>query len=79
MDNAYKEKQKEYFKRYSKENLRRISLNLNLNKDKDILEAIEREDPQNIQRGIKNLIRKGITYQKFTEKLSKRKIGRAHV
>ena len=60
MDSAYKEKQKEYFKRYSKENLRRISLNLNLNKDKDILEAIEREDPDNIQRGIKTLIRKAI-------------------
>ena len=57
MDKDYKEKQKEYFKRYSKENLRRISLNLNLNKDKDILEAIEREDPDNIQRGIKTLIR----------------------
>ena len=61
MDNAYKEKQKEYFKRYSKENLRRISLNLNLNKDKDILEAIEREDPDNIQRGIKTLIRRSLT------------------
>ena len=61
MDNAYKEKQKEYFKRYSKENLRRISLNLNLNKDKDILEAIEREDPDNIQRGIKTLIRRSLS------------------
>lgn len=61
MDNAYKQKQKEYFKRYSKENLRRISLNLNVNKDKDILEAIEREDPDNIQRGIKTLIRRSIS------------------
>lgn len=61
MDKDYKEKQKEYFKRYSKENLRRISLNLNLNKDKDILEAIEREDPDNIQRGIKTLIRRSLS------------------
>lgn len=61
MDNAYKQKQKEYFKRYSKENLRRISLNLNVNKDKDILEAIEREDPDNIQRGIKTLIRRSLS------------------
>ena len=71
MDNAYKEKQKEYFKRYSKENLRRISLNLNLNKDKDILEAIEREDPDNIQRGIKKLIRKGIVYNQEIDYLVK--------
>ena len=61
MNKDYKEKQKEYFKRYSKENLRRISLNLNLNKDKDILEAIEREDPDNIQRGIKTLIRRSLS------------------
>lgn len=71
MDNAYKEKQKEYFKRYSKENLRRISLNLNLNKDKDILEAIEREDPDNIQRAIKKIIRKGIVYNQEIDYLAK--------
>ena len=61
MDKDDTEKQKESFKRYSKENLRRISLNLNLNKDKDILEAIEREDPDNIQRGIKTLIRRSLS------------------
>lgn len=51
---------KEYFKEYSSKYLKRISLNLNKEKDKDILEAIEREDPDNIQRAIKKLIRKAI-------------------
>lgn len=51
---------KEYFKEYSSKYLKRISLNLNKEKDKDILEAIEKEDPDNIQRAIKKLIRKAI-------------------
>ena len=45
---------------YLKNNYRRISLNLNNVKDRDILEAIGKEDPHNIQRGIKRLIRKSI-------------------
>lgn len=55
---------KEYFKEYSSKYLKRISLNLNKEKDKDILEAIEREDPDNIQRAIKKLIRKAIEESK---------------
>lgn len=55
---------KEYFKEYSSKYLKRISLNLNKEKDKDILEAIEREDPDNIQRAIKKLIRKAIKESK---------------
>lgn len=51
---------KETQREYLKNNYRRISLNLNNVKDRDILEAIEREDPHNIQRGIKKLIRKAI-------------------
>lgn len=55
---------KEYFKEYSSKYLKRISLNLNKEKDKDILEAIKREDPDNIQRAIKKLIRKAIEESK---------------
>lgn len=51
---------KETQKEYLKNNYRRISLNLNNVKDRDILEAIVKEDPHNIQRGIKKLIRKSI-------------------
>ena len=49
-----------YHKRYNQENSRRISLILNKKKDKDIIEAIERESPDNIQAGVKSLIRRAI-------------------
>ena len=50
----------QYFKAYGEKYLKRISLNLNKEKDKDILEAINKEDPGNIQRAVKKLIRKAI-------------------
>lgn len=53
---------KEYYKEYNKKNLKRISLNLNKCTDYDIIKAIEQESPDNIQAGVKSLIRKGIEY-----------------
>lgn len=50
----------EYFKQYNKSNLTRISLNLSNTKDQDILQAIKRESPDNIQAGVKSLIRRAI-------------------
>lgn len=53
---------KDYFKDYSKKNLKRVSLNLSNTRDQDIIQAIETESPDNIQAGVKSLIRKGIKY-----------------
>lgn len=53
---------KDYFKDYSKKNLTRVSLNLNNLNDQDIIKAIKQESPDNIQAGVKSLIRKGIEY-----------------
>lgn len=53
---------KEYYKQYNKKYLKRISLNLNKSTDQDIIKAIEQESPDNIQAGVKSLIRKGIEY-----------------
>ena len=50
----------EYIRSYTKKHCRRISLCLSLDKDKDILEAIEEVSPGNIQQGIKKLIRSAI-------------------
>jgi hypothetical protein len=52
----------EYYREYNKKNLKRISLSLSLTKDQDIIKAIETESPDNIQAGVKALIRKGIKY-----------------
>lgn len=52
---------KDYFKDYSKKNLKRVSLNLSNTRDQDIIQAIERESPDNIQAGVKSLIRKAIS------------------
>ena len=49
-----------YYRQYNKSNLKRISLNLSKTKDQDILTAIERESPDNIQAGVKSLIRRAI-------------------
>lgn len=49
-----------YYKNYNKSNLTRISLNLSNTKDKDILQAIKTESPDNIQAGVKSLIRRAI-------------------
>ena len=49
-----------YYKRYNKENTRRISLLLSNKKDKDIIEAIENKGKGNIQAGVKLLIREAI-------------------
>jgi hypothetical protein len=50
-----------YMSKYLKVNTRRISLNLSLINDKDILQAIQETDPKNIQGAIKTLIRRGLT------------------
>lgn len=57
MSNGYN---KEYYKQYSKKNLKRVSLSLSNKRDQDIIEAIERESPDNIQAGVKSLIRRAI-------------------
>lgn len=53
---------KEYYKEYNKKNLTRVSLNLSKTKDQDIIQAIQQESPDNIQAGVKALIRKGIQF-----------------
>ena len=50
----------EYYKKYNRNNLTRISLNLSNKKDQDILQAIKAESPDNIQAGVKTLIRRAI-------------------
>ena len=50
----------QYVNKYLHEKTKRISLNFNLVHDKDILEAISREDSNNVQGAIKSLIRKAI-------------------
>lgn len=52
----------DYYREYNKKNLKRISLSLSLTNDQDIIKAIETESPDNIQAGVKSLIRKGIKY-----------------
>ena len=52
----------DYYREYNKKNLKRISLSLSLTNDQDIIKAIERESPDNIQAGVKSLVRKGIKY-----------------
>ena len=53
-------RQYEYYKEYNKKNCKRVSLNLSKEKDQDIIKAIERESPDNIQAGVKSLIRRAI-------------------
>ena len=50
----------EYFKVYNKQSRVRISLNFSKNLDRDILEAIEKEDPKNTQAAIKSILRREI-------------------
>jgi hypothetical protein len=50
----------DYYREYNKKNLKRISLSLSLTNDQDIIKAIETESPDNIQAGVKSLIRKAI-------------------
>lgn len=50
-----------HFREYNKKSRVRISLNLNKDTDKDILEAIDKEDPRNKQAAIKTLLRKVIS------------------
>ena len=52
----------DYYRDYNKTNQKRISLNLSKTRDQDIIKAIEQESPDNIQAGVKALIRKGIKY-----------------
>lgn len=55
---------RDYYRQYNKSKLKRISLSLSLTNDQDIIKAIETESPDNIQAGVKSLIRKGIKYNK---------------
>lgn len=50
----------EYIKRYTCDHYKRYSLNLNIDKDRDIIQAIEREIQGNTQASIKSLIRKAV-------------------
>lgn len=50
----------DYYREYNKKNLKRISLSLSLTNDQDIIKAIETESPDNIQAGVKSLIRRAI-------------------
>ena len=57
-------RQYEYYREYNKKNCKRVSLNLSKEKDQDIIKAIERESPDNIQAGVKSLIRRAIKEDK---------------
>ena len=57
-------RQYEYYREYNKKNCKRVSLNLSKEKDQDIIKAIERESPDNIQAGVKSLIRRAIQEDK---------------
>ena len=50
----------EYIREYNKKYTKRVSLNLSNTRDQDIIQAIKRESPDNIQAGVKSLIRKAI-------------------
>ena len=52
-----------YFKAYEKENTKRVSLNLSVEKDADIIREIDGVD--NIQGKIKELVRAGIESKKM--------------
>jgi hypothetical protein len=49
-----------YYKDYNRQKQTRISLNLSNSKDQDIIQAINNESPDNIQAGVKSLIRRAI-------------------
>ena len=51
---------KDYFKQYNRDNRVRLSLNLNKESDKDIIDAITRANKENTQGAIKSLIRAGL-------------------
>ena len=54
------QKRKQYFKEYGQNNIKRFSLALNKEKDRDIIEAIEFTGQGNIQQGVKLLIREAL-------------------
>ncbi len=49
-----------YQKEYNRANRIRISLNFDKEKDKDVIKAIEEEDPENKQKAVKAIIRRAI-------------------
>lgn len=49
-----------YQKEYNRANRIRISLNFDKEKDKDVIKAIEEEDPENKQKAVKTIIRRAI-------------------
>lgn len=54
------EKQSKYIQEYIKRKYKRVSVCLSLEKDKDIIEELERVSPGNLQKGVKMLIRSAI-------------------
>lgn len=54
------EKQSKYIQAYIKRKYKRVSVCLSLEKDKDIIEELERVSPGNLQKGVKILIRSSL-------------------
>lgn len=57
------EERKKYMVQYNKDNRVRISLNLHKENDKELIEAIRRADPKNIQGAVKTLLNKALAFQ----------------
>ena len=58
------EKRLEYLKTYYKKSIRRFTLMLHRENDKDIIDAVERIGKGNKQKGFKLLVREGIKHEK---------------
>jgi hypothetical protein len=63
MNRERRDRVNKYIYKYNKENIARISLNLNRKSDSDVIEAIERAGSGNKQAGVKALIRKAISLE----------------
>lgn len=63
MNRERRDRVNKYIYEYNRENIVRISLNLNRKSDSDVIEAIERAGSGNKQAGVKVLIRKAISLE----------------
>ena len=61
------EKQSKYIQAYIKRKYKMVSVCLSLEKDKDIIEELERVSPGNLQKGVKMLIRSAIEADKVLD------------
>ena len=59
-DEEIRLRRNKYQKEYNRANRIRISLNFDKEKDKDVIKAIEEEDPENKQKAVKAIIRRAI-------------------